>query len=60
MPAIILINPEDAGSLTAKPNTEQEKQEAKFWNDRAFIMKLGKNIDFSFIVKNKLFRMIEK
>ena len=36
-PAIVLLNPEDAGSLLAEPVTEQEKQTAMYWKERAFI-----------------------
>ena len=36
-PAIVLLNPEDAGSLLAEPVTEQEKQTALYWKERAFI-----------------------
>jgi hypothetical protein len=36
-PAIILLNPEDAGSLLAEPVTEQQKQTAQYWKERAFI-----------------------
>lgn len=36
-PAIVLLNPEDAGSLLAEPVTEQQKQIAQYWKERAFI-----------------------
>lgn len=36
-PAIVLLNPEDAGSLLAEPVTVQEQQTAMYWKERAFI-----------------------
>ncbi|CAF3254966.1 unnamed protein product [Rotaria socialis] len=36
-PAIVLLNPEDAGSLLAQPTTIQEQQAALYWKERAFI-----------------------
>ena len=36
-PAIVLLNPEDAGSLLAEPLTTQEQQTAMYWKQRAFI-----------------------
>lgn len=36
-PAIVLLNPEDAGSLLAEPVTVQEQQTAMYWKARAFI-----------------------
>lgn len=36
-PAIVLLNPEDAGSLLTEPTTLQEQQLAMYWKERAFI-----------------------
>ena len=36
-PAIVLLNPEDAGSLLTEPSTLQEQQTAMYWKERAFI-----------------------
>ncbi|CAF4851908.1 unnamed protein product [Rotaria sp. Silwood2] len=36
-PAIVLLNPEDTGSLLAEPITLQEQQLAEYWKERAFI-----------------------
>ena len=36
-PAIVLLNPEDAGSLLVEPVTQQEHQIAMYWKQRAFI-----------------------
>ena len=36
-PVIVLLNPEDAGSLLAESVTEQQKQTAQYWNERAFV-----------------------
>ena len=36
-PAIVLLNPEDAGSLLAEPITLQQQQTSMYWKERAFI-----------------------
>ena len=36
-PAIVLLNPEDAGSLLTEPSTLKEQQTAMYWKERAFI-----------------------
>ena len=36
-PAIVLLNPEDAGSLLTEPVTVQQQQTADYWKERAFI-----------------------
>jgi hypothetical protein len=43
MPAIVLLNPGDEGSLTTPPLTEKEQQEVDYWSKRAFVYKMGKN-----------------
>ncbi|CAF1511608.1 unnamed protein product [Adineta ricciae] len=40
-PAIVLLNPEDAGSLLKEPITDQEKSMAEYWKERAFIYIMG-------------------
>jgi hypothetical protein len=42
MPAIVLLNPEDAGSLNREPITEAERHEKQYWNERAFIIRMRK------------------
>ncbi|CAF2913034.1 unnamed protein product [Rotaria sp. Silwood2] len=42
-PAIVLLNPEDAGSLLAEPITFEEQQTAKYWKERAFIYIMNDN-----------------
>lgn len=42
MPAIVLLNPENAGSLIKKPKTEKEILDAEYWKERAFIYRMGK------------------
>ena len=44
-PAIVLMNPENAGSLLAKPNTLIERQNAAYWKSRATIYVIG-NVHF--------------
>ena len=36
-PAIVLLNPEDAGSLLDEPVTLQQQQLAQYWKERAFV-----------------------
>lgn len=36
-PAIVLLNPEDAGTLLTEPVTRKEQQTAMYWKQRAFI-----------------------
>lgn len=40
-PAIVLLNPQCAGSLLISPTTEFEKQEATYWKERAFVYVMG-------------------
>ncbi|CAF1508106.1 unnamed protein product [Adineta steineri] len=40
-PAIVLLNPEDAGSLTREPRTAEEQQSAKYWKKRAIVYIMG-------------------
>ncbi|CAF1491267.1 unnamed protein product [Rotaria sp. Silwood1] len=40
-PAIVLMNPEDAGSLLEEPITDLQKKTAEYWNKRAFIYIMG-------------------
>ena len=42
-PAIVLLNPEDAGSLLSQPVTMQQQQTAEYWKERAFIYIMGKD-----------------
>jgi len=42
MPAIVLLNPEDAGSLLREPSNELEQAEYDYWQQNAFIYKMGK------------------
>ena len=42
MPAIVLLNPENAGSLTATPHTLKERQNAAYWSERAVVYEMGK------------------
>ncbi|CAF1576932.1 unnamed protein product [Adineta steineri] len=42
-PAIVLLNPEDAGSLTREPVTREEKQIAEYWKERAIVYIMGPN-----------------
>ncbi len=41
MPAIVLLNPGDEGSLTAPPVTSKEQHDADYWSRRAFIYQMG-------------------
>jgi len=41
--AIVLMNPEDAGSLNAEPKNEQQKQAADYWKERLYIYRMGKS-----------------
>jgi hypothetical protein len=43
-PAIVLLNPEDAGALLEEPTTVEEKRTAEYWKKRAYIYVMG-NID---------------
>ena len=40
-PAIVLLNPEDAGSLLAEPKTIVEQRTAEYWHERAFVYQMG-------------------
>ncbi|CAF4321158.1 unnamed protein product, partial [Adineta steineri] len=40
-PAIVLLNPEDAGSLTHEPNTVEEQQSTQYWKKRAIVYIMG-------------------
>lgn len=40
-PAIVLMNPENAGSLLAQPTTESERDEAAYWKARASVYIMG-------------------
>ncbi|CAF1538053.1 unnamed protein product [Adineta steineri] len=40
-PAIVLLNPEDAGSLLQEPNTTEQKNMFEYWQKRAFIYIMG-------------------
>ncbi|CAF1429479.1 unnamed protein product [Adineta steineri] len=40
MPAIMLLNYENAGSLLAKPVTEEQKATARYWEERAFVIQM--------------------
>ena len=40
-PAIVLLNPEDAGSLIEEPITIRQKRMAEYWKKRAFIYTMG-------------------
>jgi hypothetical protein len=42
-PAIVLLNPEDAGSLLTEPLTLQQQQTAEYWKERAFIYIMSKD-----------------
>ena len=42
MPAIVLLNPGDEGSLTAPPVTSKERNHANYWKRRAFVYQMGK------------------
>lgn len=42
MPAIILLNPENAGSLTAEPRTPKALDNKKYWDERALIITMRK------------------
>ncbi|CAF1320303.1 unnamed protein product [Adineta steineri] len=42
-PAIVLLNPEDAGSLTREPRTIKEQQLAQYWKERATVYIMGPN-----------------
>ena len=42
MPSIVLLNPGDEGSLTAKPVTKKQKHQAEYWAKRAVVYKMGK------------------
>ena len=42
MPAIVLLNPGDEGSLTITPVTKKEQQDADYWSKRAFVYEMGK------------------
>ncbi len=43
-PAIVLLNPEDAGSLLEEPLTRHQQNTADYWNKRAFIYIMGKSV----------------
>ena len=41
-PAIVLLNPgRDEGSLSARPNTKDADEEAKYWGKRAFVYRMS-------------------
>ncbi|CAF4204361.1 unnamed protein product, partial [Adineta steineri] len=40
-PAIVLLNPEDAGSLLQEPNTTEQQNMFEYWKKRAFIYIMG-------------------
>ncbi|CAF3407378.1 unnamed protein product, partial [Rotaria sp. Silwood2] len=40
-PAIVLLNPEDAGSLLQAPITDPQQDTAAYWRERAFIYIMG-------------------
>jgi hypothetical protein len=43
MPAIVLMNPEDAGSLLAKPgDPNYDENIAKYWAERAYVYVMSK------------------
>ncbi|CAF1357003.1 unnamed protein product [Adineta steineri] len=42
-PAIVLLNPEDAGSLIREPITLEEHQLAEYWKKRATVYTMGAN-----------------
>ncbi|CAF1357023.1 unnamed protein product [Adineta steineri] len=42
-PAIVLLNPEDTGSLTREPITLEEHQLAQYWKKRATVYIMGPN-----------------
>ena len=44
MPAIVLLNPDRAGSLLAKPPVNGVVQDDLFWSTRAFVYVMGKAI----------------
>jgi hypothetical protein len=37
MPAMVLINPDDAGVFLRKPKTQEEIDMGAFWKERAFV-----------------------
>ncbi|CAF1539189.1 unnamed protein product, partial [Adineta ricciae] len=40
-PAIVLLNPEDAGSLIAEPANTAERRFVRYWRHRAIVYRLG-------------------
>lgn len=42
-PAIILLSPEEAGSLLIEPVTLDEERRAIFWQSRACVYRMGKH-----------------
>ncbi|CAF1545884.1 unnamed protein product [Adineta ricciae] len=45
-PAIVLLNPEDSGSLTREPTTCEEQQTAAYWKRRATVYIMSPNEHF--------------
>ena len=42
MPAIVLLNPKNAGSLTKDPRTQKEVENKNYWEERAFVITMRK------------------
>ena len=42
-PAIILLSPEEAGSLLTEPMTMDEERRAIFWQSQARVYRMGKH-----------------
>lgn len=45
MPAIVLLNPDRAGKLLAKPPANGVVQDDPFWSKRAFVYVMRKTIE---------------
>ena len=50
MPAIVLLNPGDDGSLTTPPTTTKERHDAEYWSHRAIVYRMGK--EYKYIGEN--------
>ena len=44
MPVVVLMNPDRAGSLLAKPPVNGVVSDDPFWSERAFVYVMGKEI----------------
>ncbi|CAF1388540.1 unnamed protein product [Rotaria sordida] len=57
MPAIVLLNPEDIGSLARVLDTSDNSDEAVYWRERTFIVKIE---DDEYICKPKIIQQFDE